>query len=417
MRWLSATLLLSLALVGCAHVDGPPTDGGTGDGAAGDVGPVDTGALAHHDGGRDSGPIPTDLAGFIEYQMSLGHLPGVAVAIIDRGAVVHIETHGMATDTTAVDAHTLFLVASISKTFVAALVLGLVEEGRISLDEPAETYLGYPVRGALAPDHPITVRELMTHTSGMVDDWIALGQVTVTGDPTVTLQQFAHDYVMVPEHYMTLPETTRDYCNAGFGVLGAIIERASSEDLRARTARTLTGPLALDGAGWWLADVDTSRLATEYSTGRIDPSGHAPFIANPQRGFGHYTATSMRISITGIARWVLAHIDNGTLEGATFLSPASLDEERRVQFPSVSTGQGLVWYYRSLDGARWLTHSGSSFGASSDILYRADGRGLVVLTNSDAYVRERLGTTDGSSAIAAILTRLDQEADVLAAAP
>jgi CubicO group peptidase (beta-lactamase class C family) len=323
----------------------------------------------------------------------------------------------MATDTLPVDEHTLFLVASISKTFVAALVLGLVEAGTLGLDDAAEDYLGYPVRSPMSPDHPITIRELMTHTSGLTDDWIDLGHVTVEGDPTVTLTQFAHDYLMDENNYGHASGTTRDYCNAGFGVLGAIVEAASGEDLRARTAATLTGPLALDGAGWWLADVDQTRLAIEYSGPRTGADGVTTYVANPQRGFGHYTATSMRISITGLSRWVLAHIDDGTLETTTFLTPASIDEERRVQFPAVDRGQGLVWYYRRLDGQSWLSHSGSSFGASCNIMYREDGRGLVLITNSDAYIRDRFGNTTGSDALDAILTRMDQEADALAATP
>jgi CubicO group peptidase (beta-lactamase class C family) len=404
---------LVLALLGCQHTDAPLVDAGLSD--ASEAAPSDAWSAPRIDGGHDAGPIPTELEGFIGYQMSLGHIPGVATAIIDHGAVVHTTAQGMATDTTSVDEHTLFLVASISKTFVAALILGLVEDGTISLDEPAETYLGYPVRSPMSPDHAITVRELMAHTSGMVDDWVALGQVTVTGDPTTTLGQFASAYVPEDLHYTTASGTRFDYCNAGFGVLGAIVEAAGHEDLRMRTARTLTGPLALDGAGWWLADVDQSRLAIEYSS--MQTGGVWHFIANPQRGFGHYTATSMRISITGLSRWLLAHTLNGTLDGVTFLSQASIDEERRVQFQSIAGGQGLVWYYRNLAGSRWLSHSGSSFGASSDIVYREDGRGLVVMTNSDAFIRERLGQTDGSDAIEAIMVRLNQEADTLAAAP
>ena len=399
--------LLALALVlGCTPGNVTPNDAGTGDAVAIDA-PLPT------DGGHDAGPIPADLDGFIQYQMALGHLPGLAAAIIQHGAVQRVITHGMATDTTSVDAHTLFLVASISKTFVAALVLGLVEQGHIDLDMPAETYLGYPVHSPMNPTHAITVRELMTHTSGMTDDWIALGQATVTGDPTTTLAQFSQSYVADAAHFDAAPATRREYCNAGFGVLGAIIEAAGGESLRARTLRTLTTPLALDGAGWWLADVDLSRLAVEYTTGRTDASGHTTYSANPQRGFGNYPATSMRISVTGLSRWLLAHIDNGTLDGATFLTQASIDEERRAQVPSLDSSQGLVWSYRTIDGSRWLGHSGSSYGASSDIYYRNDGRGLVLMTNSDAYLRERFGQSDGARALEAILSRLDHEADLL----
>jgi D-alanyl-D-alanine carboxypeptidase len=386
---------LAMLLVACGPIDaGPGIDGGS--------------DAAVRDAGTDVGPPPEDLEGFIEYQMARGFLPGVATAVIVNGEVRSIVTRGIATDTTAVDEHTLFVIASISKTFVAALVLQLVEEGLVSLDEPIETYLGYPVRSPAAPDHPVTVRELMTHTSGLVDDWVALGDVTVVGDPTMTLPEFASGYLGDAAHFGGAPGTSRTYCNAGFGVLGAVVEAASGEDFRARTQRLFLGPLALDGAGWFLADVDQTRLADEYVT------GSAGFVAQPQRGFGHYPATSMRISITGLARWVLMHMNGGVLDGARVLSDASVAEEARVQFPRVSSGQGLVWSYRDLDGQRWLGHSGSSFGASTDILYR-DGRGLVVLTNSDAYIRSRFGRNDGDDAIEAILSRLDHEADLLGA--
>lgn len=386
-------------------------DGGIGDAAM----PRD--AYRTPDVGLDGGPIPDDLEGFIEYQMRVGRLPGLAAAIIDHGAVVRVVTRGMANDTTPVDEHTLFTVASISKTFVAALILQLVEEGRIDLDAPASTYLGFSVSSAQAPGREITVRELMTHTSGMTDDWIALGRVTYVGDPPITLSEFSSGYVAVPAHFDAAPGTQFEYCNAGFGLLGAVIEGASGETVRARTARLLEGPLMLDGAGWWLADVDEAHLAVEYATGNTDANGNTTYHANPQRGYGHYTATSMHISITGLSRWLLAHIQNGTLDGAQFLTQESIDETRRIQFPSIRSRQALVWYQRTFAGSTWLGHSGESFGASANMWYRQDGRGLVLITNSDAYLRDTLGHTEGSDALDAILVRMNQEADVLAATP
>ncbi len=397
------TSALALVLAGCAIHDGgiDGGDAGFADAEPRDAPPVPRDAW-------DAGQPPADLEGFIDYQMEVGRLPGVAAAIIVNGVVARVVTRGMATETTAVDEHSLFIIASISKTFVAALVLQLVEQGLISLDEPAETYLGYPVRASAAPDRPVTVRELMTHTSGLVDDWLALGNVTTEGDPTITFAEFSSGYLTDPAHFAEAPGSSRTYCNAAFGVLGAIVEAASGESFRARSERLLLAPLALDGAGWFLADVDESRIADEFVTGA---SGYS---ATPRRGYGHYPATSMHISITGLSRWLLMHMDGGILDGARALETASVAEEARVQFPSLSSGQGLVWSYRNLDGQRWLGHSGSSFGASADVLYR-DGRGLVVITNSDAYIRSRFGRPEGDAAIEAILSRLDQEADVLVA--
>jgi CubicO group peptidase (beta-lactamase class C family) len=397
----NGALWLAVLLAGCGPLDAAPgadaiaLDGGTARDAAREDAPP-----------PDVGPPPEDLEGFIDYQMERGRLPGVAAAVIVNGEVARVVTRGIATETTMVDEHTLFLVASISKTFVAALVLQLVEEGLVSLDAPAETYLGYPIRASAAPDHPVTVRELMTHTSGLIDDWLALGEATTDGDPTGTLGEFSQRYLADADHFGHAPETSRTYCNAAFGVLGAIVEAASGESLRTRSDRLFLDPLALDGAGWFLADVDRSRLADEFV------AGAAGYSAQPQRGFGHYPATSMRISITGLSRWVLMHMNGGVLDGARALAESSVAEEARVQFSTLSSGQGLVWYYRNLDGERWLSHSGSSFGASADMMFR-DGRGLIVITNSDAYIRSRFGRPEGDDAIEAILTRLDHEADLL----
>lgn len=405
-----------LALIACAPSTPMAQDAGTDDGSIADASmPRD--AYRAPDVGTDAGPIPDDLEGFIEYQMRVGRIPGLAAAILDHGAVVRVVTRGMANDTTPVDEHTLFTVASISKTFVCALILQLVEEGRIDLDAPASTYLGFSVSSDQAPGREITVRELMTHTSGITDDWIALGQVTVEGDPTTTLEEFSSEYVAVPAHFAAAPETQYDYCNACFGLLGAVIEGASGETVRARTQRLLVDPLMLDGAGWWLADVDAAHLAVEYTTGTTDADGNTTYRANPQRGFGHYTATSMHISITGLSRWLLGHIQDGTLDGAQFLSAESVAETRRIQYPAIASRQGLVWYRRSLAGSTWLGHSGESFGTSANMLYRDDGRGLVLLTNSDAYLRETFGRTEGQDAMNAILVRMSQEADALAATP
>ena len=395
-------VLLAALLVSACEGNGAPLDASIDDAGSGrDAQP--------RDAGPDSGP-PEAFDDFIDYQMRVGGIPGLAAAVIDDGAVELVVTRGMATRTTPVDEHTLFMVASISKTFVTALVLSLVEEGRLDLDAPIDDVLGYEVRDPARPDARITPRLLLTHASGLTDDWIYLGDVTREGDPDVTLDAFTRAYLTGERsagHFARAPGTSRDYCNAGFGVLGQLVEAASGEDLRALSQARLFGPLALDGAGWFLADVDTTRLADEMGW------NGSTFTPYAQKGFGHYPATSLRISVTGLARFLLAMMRDGELDGARVLTPESVAETRRVQDESVSSSQALSWYYRSLAGSRWLGHSGSAFGTSAQMLYRPeDGRGIVLLTNSDAYLRERVGDPSGDVAMEAILARLDAEADL-----
>lgn len=355
----------------------------------------------------DAGP-PEDLEGAIAYWAEAGSLAGVAALAADDDTRV-VVTIGMATDTTAVDEHTLFNVASLSKTFTCALILSLVEEGLLDLDAPLSEILPeLPIVHPAFPDAPITTRMLLSHTSGLVDDFLVLGEYTNTGmdDPTIGFEAFTRAYVEDPAHWGAEPGTRRSYCNAGYGVLGLVIERASGQSVRDLTQARL-GPVGLDGAGWFFADIDTSRLATPYAK-----SGRG-YAALPHHGFAFYTASSMMISVTGVERWLRLHLDDGTIDGVRILEASSVEETRRIQFPDAARSQGLTWSEEITGGERFWGHSGASYGTSAQMRYRPESRRLlVVLSNSDAYIRNRAGLTEGADAIDAILERLDHELDV-----
>jgi CubicO group peptidase (beta-lactamase class C family) len=355
----------------------------------------------------DAGP-PEDLEGAIAYWAEAGSLAGVAALAADDDTRLVVTT-GMATDTTEVDEHTLFNVASLSKTFTCALVLSLVEQGLLELDAPLSEILpDVPIVHPRFPDAPITTRMLLSHTSGLVDDFLFLGEYTNTGmdDPSVGFEAFTRAYVEVEAHWGAEPGTRHDYCNAGYGLLGLVIERVSGRDLRDLTRERL-GPAGLDGAGWFFADIDTSRLATPYAK-----SGRR-YAALPHHGFAFYPASSMMISVSGVERWLRLHVEDGTIDGMRILDASSVEETRRIQFPDADGSQGLTWYHQRTGGERFWGHSGSSYGTSAQMRYRPESRRLlVVLSNSDAYIRNRAGLTEGADAIDAILERLDHELDV-----
>lgn len=358
--------------------------------------------------GRDAGTPPEDLDGFIDWQMSEGGIYGLSAATFRDGEIDRVIARGHADQDTLVDEHTLFLVASVSKTVVAALLLQLAEAGQLDLDADVATYLGHPVRHPAFPDTPVTTRMLATHTSGLEDDWLELGTVTVSGmDSTMTLAEFTEQYVEGERgeyHWGAAePGTARAYCNAGFGILGAIIEAAGGAPLPEQAETRVFSPLELDGASFLLADADLERIAPEHSFNRSSRE----YTAQPNRGYGFYPATSLRISVTGLARWVLGHALGGELDGIRFLSEESMSLVEDAAFPAVSAGQHFVWYGERAGGIVWNGHTGSSIGATAIVIYRAAERaGLVLLTNSDASIRNRLGDSSGNDAIDAIVDRL-----------
>lgn len=362
----------------------------------------------------DAGPPPADLDGFIEWQMRAGGIPGAAVAIVKGTEIAWVGTYGYADleSMRAVDEHTLFIVASISKTMAVTRAMQLVEAGMLDLDAPVETYLPYEVRHPDHPDVAITTRMLLTHTSGLDDTWGVLGRATTNGvDPTETLGGFAEGYVTPGGAYWdttnwgSTPFTRRSYCNAAFGVVGDVIEHAGGASFREQTSAGIFDVLGMDGAGWFLEDVELARLATPYGyNGRR-------FNPLPQNGFAFYPASSLRVSVVGLATFLMAIGNGGALGGARILSDASVTELLRAQVPELDGGQALTFSDRSVNGHPYVGHSGATFGGSAQMLLSRDGdHGILLLTNSDAYVRDRLGLEEGGDAMEEILRRLDEEA-------
>jgi CubicO group peptidase (beta-lactamase class C family) len=360
----------------------------------------------------DGGP-PADLDGYIEWQMDAGGIPGVAIALLEGDQITEIHTYGFADveNEVPVDEHTIFLVASVSKTIAVGRVMQLVEDGLLDLDAPIETYVPYTVRHPAHPDAVITLRMLLTHTSGLDDTWSMLARATTSGtDPVETLSGFSEGYVIEGGAYWSelnwkaQPSTDREYCNAAFAIVGDAIERAGGASFREQTSTSIFEALEMDGAGWFIADVDPARLAVPYSfTGRL-------FTPYPQTGLAFYPAGSLRVSVTGIARYLLAIGNGGALGGSRILEQASVDEMLRIQFPEVSRGQALTFSQERINDHLYIGHSGSTSGGAAQILWSTeDALGIVLLTNSDAYIRSRLGFPEGEDAMTRILERLDEE--------
>ena len=366
--------------------------------------------------GPDAGP-PAELDAFIEYEMAVGGIPGAALAIVRPTGPAWTGTYGYADieSERLVDEHTLFIMASVSKTLAATRAMQLVELGLLDLDEPVDTYLGYPMRHPGFPDTAITTRMLLTHTSGLEDAFGTLAEVTTVGDPTETLTGFARGYVTPSGAYYdadanwgAAPGTAYSYANAGFGVVGAILEGAGGAPFSEQSGAAIFEPLLMDGCGWFLSDVDEARVATPYG---YNGRGFNPL---PQNGFAYYPASSLRVSVVGLGRFASALLAGGELDGARVLENASVDEMLRLQVPSVARNQALAFSERSIGGHRYIGHSGSTFGGSTQLLLSRDGaHAILLMTNSDAYIRSRLGLNAGDDALDRILERLDLEARAL----
>ncbi|AIG79835.1 beta-lactamase class C [Amycolatopsis japonica] len=170
-------------------------------------------------------------------------IPGmVAVADDFRGVsgVADIERPGKP------DASGRWRIASVSKVFVATLILQLVAEKRVGLDEPVQRYLP----GLLPYPEPITVRQLLQHTSGLPRDLAP--EDTWASGPEVDTERFEHfdsdDQIRLSVTKQPLqfkPGTSWAYSNTGYNVLGLLVEKTTRKPLERALAERITGPLHL----------------------------------------------------------------------------------------------------------------------------------------------------------------------------
>lgn len=233
---------------------------------------------------------------FTDWHKSV-NAPGLVYGIVQDGKLVAVRGHGVAEleRGTPVDPDSLFRIASMSKAFTALAILKLRDEGRLRLDEPAETYVP-EMRGWTYPttDSPrITVRDLLNHTSGFVEDnpWGDRQQVLTPAEFNAILAQGVD--------FASTPRTGFEYSNTGYAILGRIITNLSGMQYQAYIRDQLMRPLGMTSTGFDVLASPPSRRAIGYrwQDGR--------WLREPDMKDGEYGAMGgVETSANDYGRWV-----------------------------------------------------------------------------------------------------------------
>jgi D-alanyl-D-alanine carboxypeptidase len=310
-------------------------------------------------------------------------IPGVSATIrFGDGSVWH-GSSGLA-DVAAgrpVTTDTEFSLASVSKTFTAALILGLVQDGRIDLDATALTY-----RPDLRIDPAITVRELLDHTSGLRDFYFHAGiDHALLSQPA--RRWVAADSLRYLGKPFGKPGTSWHYSNTNYLILGLIAEAVGGAPVADQLRARFFTPLGLDHTYYQAVDDPTGLVARGYRFVGSDPALPAidlsdgttvvPFtsVVTAAGAAGSIASTS-----SDLAHWGEA------LYGGTALSPAMhaamLADIARTAVYKPRIGYGLGVQSVVVDGHPALGHSGRFLGARSVVRWIPDQRiAIAVLTN------------------------------------
>jgi CubicO group peptidase (beta-lactamase class C family) len=343
----------------------------------------------------------TELIALIESNMAAYHIPGVAVCVVKDSQIVWTRNFGYANLERSIPVAdtTLFVLASISKTFVANAAMQLWEDGLLDLDADVNGYIPFSVVNPYYPDSIITMRMLLTHTSSIdrKDETWAPDIVWDYDHPT-PIGQYLEDYLdpgganYAPTNYLMYPPGTfYRYSNYAFALAGYIIEQivvgsSIASSFEQYCQNSLFAPLGMDETSWFLANLDTNNIAVQY-----DYSGG--YVRYGFATLPLYPAGQLRTSSIQLARHLMAFMLFGELNGNRILDSSTVALMMTDQFPDVPTEdpdgvmQGIGWYklFNEADGWQYWGHNGGLTGCRTWMLFRPDeGSGIVELTNGNS---------------------------------
>src|SRR5206468_897583 len=294
------------------------------------------------------------IVSLAESKMREYHIPGVALGVLegDRVTVRGLGVTGVE-DPLPVTAHTVFPIASISKTFAATAMLRLVEQGKVDHRAPVRRYLpDFRVQDETV-SREVTIWHLLTHTSG----WE--GQVSGPERGEETLKNF----VGTLDHLMQLapPGAAWSYNNAGFSVAGRVIEVVTGQSINAAIRDLVFKPLGLAHAGTTAGDF----IANRFAIGHLNRGDAAPELQRPFVPSTSVTAGGVGLCLTDLLTYAKFHLGDGTAaSGERVLTRASLELMRTPQLRKQGTDDdiGLAWHLRSVGPVRTAAHGGTLAG-------------------------------------------------------
>jgi len=314
----------------------------------------------------------TSVDDYLTREMAARRIPGLALAVIQRGEVVKVQGYGIANLEwdVPVTPDTVFELASVTKQFTATAIMRLVEEEKIRLDEPISHYLA---------DTPptwseITVRHLLTHTAGLAPLETGFHALWATGARLnyTTAEMFA---AAKADPLSFAPGARWQYSDVGYFLLGMILERASGQPYRTFMTERFFRPLGMAST----SILDQSAIVKRRAAGYTLREGRWVQIRRVVQTElpSHYGIFS---TVTDLTRW-----DNALAKG-TVLTPASLAQ---MWTPATLTDgstvpYGFAWGITEDRGHRVISHTGIT--GTEYTRYPTDQLTVIVLTNLGKHV-------------------------------
>jgi CubicO group peptidase (beta-lactamase class C family) len=274
-----------------------------------------------------------------------------------------------------VNSETLFQIGSTTKTITSTAIFRLIEQGKLTLDDPVQTHIpSFKVQDEDVTAN-VTVRHLLNHTSGWMGDYF-----TDTGEGDDALERFVEK--MSDLQQLTPLGAIYTYNNAAFNVAGRIIELITGKTYEDAIQEMVLNPLQMDNSFFFPGEVMLRRFVVGYNL-----KDEKPVLAEPWTMHrGENPCGGLISDVDDQLKYAHFHMGNGkNTRGEQLLSAKSL---QLMQTPGVLAGGdgriGLNWFIEDIDGVRFVGHGGSTNGQQSAFwMAPAEKLAFTVLTNLD----------------------------------
>jgi CubicO group peptidase (beta-lactamase class C family) len=342
-----------------------------------------------------TGMPPADFDADVAAAMRQFEVPGLAIAVVKDGRMVFAKGYGVRRlgDPAPVDATTLFQIASNTKAFTTASLAMLVDEGKLHWDDPVVKYLPWFQLSDPYVTRELTVRDLLTHRSGL-----GLG----AGDLLWYHSDYTRDEILRRIRYAKVATSFRSayaYDNVLYLAAGELIPAITGTPWDVFVRERIFTPLGMTGAR---TSVSAFAPGANFATPHARIDGRVQVVP---RDTADVTGPAGGIvaNVTDLAKWMIVQLDSGRIgegtarlyspsrtrdmwSGVTILPIADPGPGMEALRPAFSE-YGLGWFLRDYRGRKIVTHTGGLAGMTSrTLLVPSERLGIVLLTNAETNI-------------------------------
>ena len=325
-------------------------------------------------------------------------LPGLAAAVVQGGQLLwaHGYGHGRFAPDVRVQPTTVFKAASISKSITAAAILTLVENEKLNLDADINIYLPFEVHHPAAKEKPITLRMLLTHTSGLSDSEDMLETLYTIDRSPMSLREFLYEYLTPKGRYYNAktnfeafaPGDGFAFCGIGFSLAALAAENVSDEPFNNFARRAVLDPLEMKSATWRPVHTCELPVALPHRPTRTG-NGYETYGAY---ALPHYPDTGLHIAAPDLVRFF--DILGADRRVKRVMHPDTARMMREEACPDIAPGVGLGCYWEEHNGKAMVGHAGADHGVAARMFYYPmDDVGIVILTNGEPTTKAKWALT------------------------